>query len=271
MLRKVKLYLVLCFSIFSFCLIAQETFSLVSWNIANLGKSKNVQELTYIAKQIKNYDIIAIQEVVAGYGGAQAVARLVDILNRMGNKWEFVVSNPTSSVMKSSERYAFIWKTSKVRLKGKPFLDAFYATEIDREPYIADFHIGKKTISIVNFHAVPKKKTPEKEIKYLKFFPEKYPDKQLIFCGDFNTSQSNNVFNPLKKMGYTPALIGKKTTIRMKCIEGDCLASEYDNIFYPKSLEKKSAGVIEFQKEFSDMRDARKISDHLPIYAEFSF
>jgi hypothetical protein len=31
---------------------------------------------------VKNFDIIVIQEVAAGYGGAQAVARLVEELNR---------------------------------------------------------------------------------------------------------------------------------------------------------------------------------------------
>jgi hypothetical protein len=30
---------------------------------------------------VRDYDIIAIQEVVAGYGGAQAVAKLADELN----------------------------------------------------------------------------------------------------------------------------------------------------------------------------------------------
>jgi hypothetical protein len=34
--------------------------------------------------------IIAIQEVVAGYGGAQAVAKLADELNRKGSKWIMV-------------------------------------------------------------------------------------------------------------------------------------------------------------------------------------
>jgi hypothetical protein len=39
-------------------------------------------ESAFIAKYIKDYDIIAIQRVVAGYGGAQAVARLTNELNR---------------------------------------------------------------------------------------------------------------------------------------------------------------------------------------------
>jgi hypothetical protein len=61
----------------SFLLFTSSLFSqtkLLSWNLENFGKSKSDQEITFIANTVKNYDIIAIQEVVAGYGGAQAVA-----------------------------------------------------------------------------------------------------------------------------------------------------------------------------------------------------
>ncbi|MEQ3662460.1 MAG: endonuclease, partial [Flavobacterium sp.] len=70
-----------------FLLLFNFSFSqvkLLSWNIENLGKSKSDETITYIANTIKDYDVIAIQEVVAGYGGSQAVVKLVDALNRMG-------------------------------------------------------------------------------------------------------------------------------------------------------------------------------------------
>jgi endonuclease/exonuclease/phosphatase family metal-dependent hydrolase len=62
----------------------------VSWNIQNFGKSKSEVEINLLQYTLKNYDIIAIQEVVAGYGGAQAVAKLADELNRKGSKWDYV-------------------------------------------------------------------------------------------------------------------------------------------------------------------------------------
>jgi hypothetical protein len=85
----------------------------------NLGKSKSDSELMVMANAIKSYDIIAIQEVVAGYGGAKAVSRLVAILNTKGSKWDYVISNPTTSANPSTrERYAFIWKPSSVSKTG---------------------------------------------------------------------------------------------------------------------------------------------------------
>ena len=169
---------------------------LLSWNIENLGKSKSDSTIMYIAETAKNYDIIAIQEVVAGYGGAQAVARLADELNRKGTKWDYTISDPTSSSAYKTERYAFIWKTSKVKKIGKAWLEQKYHLEIDREPYFCTFLYEGKQFTVVNFHAITKKRQPETEIKYFKFLPDEYPDLNLIFVGDFNSPQSHTVFNP---------------------------------------------------------------------------
>lgn len=119
---------------------------LLSWNIENLGKSKSDTTINYIANTIQNYDIIAIQEVVAGYGGAQAVARLVDELNRTGTKWDYTISDPTSSSAYKTERYAYIWKTSKVKKIRRAWLEKKYHLEIDREPYFCTFEYEGKQL-----------------------------------------------------------------------------------------------------------------------------
>jgi deoxyribonuclease-1-like protein len=244
---------------------------LLSWNLENFGQSKSAQEIAFIANTIQNYDIIAIQEVVAGYGGAQAVARLADALNRTGAKWDYVISDPTSSSAYKKERYAFIWKTNKVQKKGDAWLEKKNNLEIDREPYYCTFQYEKKVFTVVNFHAITKSKQPETEIKYFKFLPDEYPQLHLIFTGDFNCPQSHTVFNPLKKMGYIPILIGQKTSLKQACKNNECLASEFDNIFFqPSKFKKIDAGSILFYKNFNSLKDARSISDHIPIWIEFS-
>ena len=132
-------------------------------------------------------------------------------------------------------KYAFIWKTNELTIIGKAWLEKKYNLKIEREPFFATFKTNGKLFTIVTFHAIPKSKQPETEIKYLKFLPEEYPDKNLMFCGDFNCPQSHTVFNPLKSMGYKPALTHQKTSLRQKCINEDCLASEYDSIFFNNS------------------------------------
>ena len=267
--NKKAILLILFILSFSTFLSAQA--KLLSWNIENLGKSKSDSTIMYIADTAKNYDIIAIQEVVAGYGGAQAVARLADELNRKGTKWDYTISDPTSSSAYKTERYAFIWKTSKIKKIGKAWLEQKYHLEIDREPYFCTFQYKDKQFTVVNFHAITKNRQPETEIKYFKFLPDEYPDLNLIFVGDFNCPQSHTVFNPLKKMGYQSILVGQKTSLKKECKENVCLASEFDNMYFNTSkIKYLNSGVIPFYKSFNSLKEARAISDHIPIWFEFS-
>lgn len=240
----------------------------LSWNIENLGSSKSEANISFIANTIRDYDIVALQEVVAGDGGAQAVAKLADELNRKGAHWDYAISNPTSSSAYKTERYAFLWKTSKVRLIGKPWLEKKYHLEIDREPFYATFEYNSKRCTLVNFHAITKSKQPETEIKYFKFLPAQYPNLNLIFMGDFNCPQSHTVFNPLRKMGYTSAFENQKTSLKKECKSNNCLASEFDNIwFQPSKVSVSKVAVLHFYESFSSLKEARAISDHIPITA----
>lgn len=253
----------------SFLLHAQT--KLLSWNIENFGKSKSDSEIAFMAQTVKNYDIIAIQEVVAGYGGAQAVAQLADELNQTGAKWDYVISDPTSSSAYKTERYAYIWKTSTYKKIGQAWLEKKYNLEIDREPFYCTFEYKNKQFTVVNFHAITKSKQPETEIKYFKLLPQQYPSLNLIFSGDFNCPQSHTVFNPLRKMGYTSILINQKTSLKQVFKENEYHASEFDNMYYNTSKTNYvNSGIISFYKNFKTLKEARKISDHIPIWFEFS-
>lgn len=245
---------------------AQE-ISICSWNIKDFGNSKNEIEVEFIANTLKTFDIIAIQEVVAGRGGAQAVARLSDKLNRKGAKWDYLVSPATSGSSHSRERYAFLWKTKVVKVLDKGFLVEKLSGLIDREPFICRFKIYGKTLTMLTFHATTKAKQPEMEIKYFKYLDLLYNTKDWIMAGDFNLSQSHSVFNPLKKQGIIPALIRQKTSLKQKAINGEHLASELDNIFYSQAAFKLlRSGIIATYKHFPELKKAREISDHVPIY-----
>lgn len=267
---KSKFYFLLSFVLtllFANGLSAQT--KIVSWNIENLGKSKSDIEIAFMANTVKDFDIVAIQEVVAGYGGSQAVAKLADELNRKGNRWDYTISEPTTSSAYKTERYAFLWKTTTVQKIGAAWLEKKYNLEIDREPFYCTFEAENKTFTVVNFHAITKSKQPETEIKYFKFLPAAYPDLNLIFTGDWNCPQSHTVFNPLRKMGYLPILKQQKTSLKRDCQFDDCLASEFDNLFYNSNkIIVKNAGVLLFYQKFDSLTSARSISDHIPIWAE---
>lgn len=251
---------------------SSQAISVCSWNLLDFGKTKSEAEIEFIAKTVKDYDIVLIQEVVAkDPSGAQAVGRLGEALNKKGSKWEYRISDPTSGENSyKKERYAFLWKPSKVSLIGRPWLEKKYNVEIDREPFYATFQAGDNTFTLVNFHAITKSMQPETEVKYFKFLPESYPSLNLISCGDFNLPQSHTVFNPIKSMGYKPIFTHQKTSLRQTCIANDCLASEFDNIFYnQKKVSLISSGIIHFYNTFPSLKEARKISDHVPIFFNF--
>lgn len=263
--------IIISFYLFFFIAVLNAQVKVLSWNVENLGKSKSDTTINYIATTIKDYDIVAIQEVVAGYGGTQAVAILADELNRKGSKWDYIVSDPTSSSAYKTERYAFLWKTARVKLIGKPWLEKKYNREIDREPYYATFEYNGKQFSLANFHAITKSKQPETEIKYFKFLPAEYPNLNLIFIGDFNCPQSHTVFNPLRKMGYKCVFENQKTSLKKDCDGNNCLASEFDNIWFNEAkVTIKNSKALLFYQSFTTLKEARKISDHIPLTVELT-
>lgn len=65
-------------------------------------------------------------------------------------------------------------------------------------------------------------------------------------------------------------LINQKTSLNKKCKNGQCLASEFDNIFYNISKTKvRNTGIIRFYKNFNSLNEAIKISDNIPIWVKF--
>ena len=239
--------------------------SLLSWNIRDFGQTKDADEIRQIAELIRDADLVAIQEVVAGYGGAQAVARLADELNRMGAKWDYRISDPTDSPKYKTERYAFLWKTSRVQLVGRPWLEKALPETVFREPYMGRFKIDNQTILVANYHARRYDENPAEEIRLLARLPDLYPRDILFLAGDFNASETDPAFDDLYRQGFHPALHNQKTTLKQSCNPG-YLAHAIDNIYFPKTkITPTNAEAIDFISDCSNLEAARKLSDHLPI------
>lgn len=241
--------------------------ALVTWNLYNFGRSKDAQEIAFIARVLRDYDLVAVQEVSTGPAGAQAVARLVDELDRTGTDWDYALSDPTTGA--GSERYAYLWKPSRLRLIGRPWLEEALADPVDREPFLARFEANGRRMLAASFHAVPSSKDPEREVMLLDTLHHLYEEDHLLVMGDFNLSQRAGAFDGLKTLGYVPVLVDQRTSLKMRRQGGEHLASEYDNIFYEGGpLRPGRAGALDFSVGFETLREARTISDHLPVYLE---
>lgn len=262
-----KHFLIFLFLLLFNNIIAQTDTSklnIISWNIQNFGKTKSQEEdvMNYITSKIKIYDIVCVQEVSTSEFGSQAVAKLDELLDRTGTSWDYVVSNPTSG--KGSERYAFLFKKNRVKLKSSE-LEKSLMDSINREPFKSIFIFKNLEYYLFNLHLVPTDKHPEIEAQKLGSLNKIYAGKKIILMGDFNLSQSNIGFNQLKKF-TKPTLIGRKTSLKMKEDGKSPMNMEYDNFFISSNINLTKSDVIEFWKDFKELKLSRRISDHCPIY-----
>lgn len=249
---------------------------ILTWNIQNLGKTKNQDEILQIVKIINDFDVVAIQEVVGkDPKGAQAVAKIWDELNRKGAKWDYRISNPTKSPSANmSERYAYIWKTAKLSLINKSYLDTSLEDVLIREPFIAEFKSKKNTKSffLINYHSRVHNQNPEKEIIYFKDYREKLKTENIIIAGDFNLNESHSVWDSLYTIGFKPSIQDSPTTLKRKCKKGNYLSHSIDNIYFnSKQFELINSGKIDFVRNCENLINARMISNHLPVFLEFKF
>ncbi len=270
--KRMKHILFLLFFILSTAnhIVTQQETSLVSWNIRDFGKTKTADEIEQIAEILRDYDIIAIQEVVAGYRGSQAVARPADELNRKGSKWDYSISYATKSPKYKTEKYAFLWKTSKLKVVEKGALIAELDSCVYREPYRMRFEANGKIFTVLNYHSRKYSEQPEIEISCLSDYMLNRKDENIILAGDFNLPISHHVFNTIKKNNFKACLNGDRTTLKRTCENNNYLNHAIDNILY-NSLNNKltASGTIDFVKECDQLEDKRFLSDHLPVFIKF--
>lgn len=250
------------------------TLAIASWNTQKIGKSKSTATINKMAKLLRNFDLIALQEVVAkDPAGAQKVAQLADALSRLGFKWDYQVSDPTmSSSANVRERYAFLWKTSRVHQVRRAYLDKPLQVVIDREPFIGEFKAkgSDKSFYLITFHARPITNQPEMEIVYLKNYPQRLKTNRFIITGDFNLDEKNPVWNSFYKVGVQSALKNSPTTLKRKCKNGVYLNHAFDNFYFGTAIKSRDAGRLNIVGSCAGLPEAHKLSDHLPIFMEFT-
>jgi len=242
-----------------------------SWNLYNFGRTKDDREIEVAAQTLRDTDIVAVQEVVTSPPGAQAIGKLDAALDRTGFAWDYRLSDPTTG--NGTERYAFLWKPSCVRLIGEAWLESSLADPIDREPYLARFEHRRtgQRILVASLHAVPSSKNPAREVVLLDRLHRRYEADHVLLLGDFNLDEDDAAFDGLRRVGYRAVLDDQPTSLRRTRQPGPNghLASEYDNIFVETGpLHAAQGGVLDFTDRFSSLSEARSLSDHLPVFVD---
>ncbi|MFN6110198.1 MAG: endonuclease/exonuclease/phosphatase family protein [Planctomycetota bacterium] len=247
---------------------------IATFNIQAFGPAKaaNAEVVQYLAEICRHFDVIAIQEI---RGQDQALLpQFVKKINSQGASYGFVLSPPLGRNT-YREQAAFIFNQDVVHL------DNAYSYTINdpddvmiREPYVGWFRTTQApadqafTFSLVNLHLDSRRSTTE--MGYLQELfrivrSDGRGEDDVLLIGDFNLGE-RSVERAGKKTGLAPVLRGATTNTRG--------TKHYDNILLDVRATSEftgQSGVFDFLRQFNlTIEQALAISDHLPVWAEFS-
>lgn len=212
------------------------TIRIATFNIRIFSNaSRDDCELAYIAAIVRNFDLLAIQEL----RDTKVLDRLRKALDKdkvvkvPKDTWKAEVSEPVGRGVK--ERYAYLYRADMVEVLAKGKLIADRKDRFIREPYFASFRAGADEFTLLNIHLLfgtPKGRALELAALAEEFgkLRKKQPaGRRLLLLGDFN--------EPPESESFAAAL---ETVKRLKCrvTEGPGIRttigdiSLYDNICY---------------------------------------
>jgi deoxyribonuclease-1-like protein len=253
---------------------AHDSIRIASFNIQVFGRSK-IQKpavMETISHIVRQFDVIAIQEVRCI--DDDILPQFIEMLNAAGRHYDFVIG-PRLGRSDSKEQYAFVFDQQTIEVDRNQLYTIYDPKDVlHREPFVAWFRARAApsdqafTFSLINIHTDPHE--VEEEVNALDevFAAVRNDGRQeddAILLGDFNADDKH--FGQLSKMpNIHPVISGVATTVTGK--------KQYDNLIFDRLATTEftgRAGVLDFLREYNLSADtAKTVSDHLPVWAEFS-
>ena len=244
-----------------------------SFNMQRLGKSKLNKPwvMEKFAAIVTRFDVLALQEINSK--DLPAVQILVDQINAAGYKYSFTIS-PRIGRTSYFEQYAFVFDTEKIRSGNEfSYVVQDQADLLHREPFVGRFQAITSNaqpfqFTLINIHTDPDEIKEELDVLadvYNSVRKYEYPEDDVLLLGDLNA--------PPQKMqrlvsipAFVPLIVDLPTNTRK--------SKTLDNILVDSQTTREftgRAGTIDLEEMFSvDQKTALEISDHLPVWAEFS-
>jgi endonuclease/exonuclease/phosphatase family metal-dependent hydrolase len=248
---------------------------IASFNIQAFGESKAEKPyvMATLAAIIHNFHLVAIQEIrtqddyfvdnfLRGY------------VNQNGRVYERIVG-PRLGRSSSKEQYVFLYDTAAIEVNRYSIYTVNDPDDLlHREPLVAMFRVRGPppeqafTFVLVNIHVDPHETDTEIDALaqvYQAVRRVSDGEDDIILSGDLNVDDRD--LGELSRLeGLRPLVRGVFTNTRQSAL--------YDNfvIHQPSTAEFTGRwGVFNFQHLFKLMPEqALQVSDHLPIWAEFS-
>ena len=251
---------------------AGETIRVASFNIQVFGMSKlgKPDVMDVLAKVVRRFDVVAIQEIRSK--DTTLLPKFVQMINADGSQYEYVIG-PRLGRTVSKEQYAFVYDTTRIEHDPQSICTVEDPEDLlHREPFITRFMVRGPptreafTFSLVNIHTDPDETDTElNALDDVFVAAQQLGEDDVILLGDLNVDERH-----LGELGQLPNIAwvvsGVTTNTRRK--------KAYDNIIFNRMATGEYTGrwgVFDLMSEFGlNMEQALKVSDHLPVWAEFS-
>ncbi|WP_052305912.1 endonuclease/exonuclease/phosphatase family protein [Methanosarcina barkeri] len=256
----------------------EETLRIGAFNIQVFGvkKASNPKIMNTLAKVLRTYDIVAVQEIRDS--SQTALPALIKVVNSERANYSYVVSERLGRTS-SKEQYAYIYDSDRVKLEGEPYTyskpegtDPFH-----RQPYIATFEDRNETLNLVliTVHTDPDEATEEINSlsTVLDSTRQTCPvEDNFVIMGDLNADGSyfdENKANSLSCGEYCWLIDNSMDTTT-----GDTNCT-YDRIIITEDMESYftgNSGLFRYDLKYNlTSEETNAVSDHYPVYAEFAF
>ncbi len=256
---------------------SQQSILIASFNIQTFGVKKvsNPKLANRLAQLIRCFDVVAVQEIRAK--DQTVIPQLLAYVNANGARYDYVIG-PHLGRTVSVEQYAFIYDSDRVITKP----EATYTIEdqadlLHREPLVSRFVTRVPngfvpfSFALMDIHTDPDEVKQELPVMHTVFKSVReyewatVREDDVILLGDLNAGPS--MFGQLATMpGIHWAIHNQPTNTRRTEL--------YDNIIFDRELTNEftgRSGVLDLREAFNiNESEALEISDHCPIWAEFS-
>jgi endonuclease/exonuclease/phosphatase family metal-dependent hydrolase len=251
------------------------TFRIASFNIEAFGTKKTQDARVYhtLAEIVRQFEIVAIQEIRTS--DEYLMPNFVKLINSKGRRYDFVLGPPIGNST-TKERYAFVFDAERIMVDPNSVYTVGDPDNLlHREPLVASFSTRMPpseafTFILVNVHTDPDVAPAELEALGEAFRAVRRASRgedDVIMLGDFNADDVKIARSRLGQIpGVTPLVRGVFSNTRQDHL--------YDNlvVHLPSTTECVGrSGVFNVMERFKlTAAEAELVSNHLPVYAEFS-
>ncbi|MFO0903989.1 MAG: endonuclease/exonuclease/phosphatase family protein [Pirellulales bacterium] len=250
------------------------TITIASFNIQVFGTSKLANERVreILVHTVRQFDLVAIQEVRSK--DDSVIPSFVRDINSDGSRYDYIIG-PRLGRTNSKEQYTFVFNTQRLEASRSSVVTLNDPEDLlHREPLVARFRAVATppetgfSFWIVNIHTDPDEVPQEVDALADAFEAVMHaaPDEDdVILLGDLNADETQ--FGRLGKIPGITWIVPRTTTTNTR---GN---RTYDNILFLEDSTTEFTGrwgVVDMQRAFNlTLDEALKVSDHLPVWAEF--